>query len=139
MIEAGAFFLDGTGFGRAPILNLAARLFADWQQFVRDKTRAWQQMNLDWLYNFTGPTHVIFYEQLVDNVEHTLKTVMEFIEVPMERDLFRCALERKEGIYRRKKRVLAFEPYTLKMREELNSVQERVYEAIYNFASPASR
>ncbi|XP_018574207.1 WSCD family member AAEL009094 [Anoplophora glabripennis] len=110
-----------------------------WQQFVSDKLRGWQQMNLDWLYNFTGPTHVIFYEQLVDNVEHTLRTVIKFLDVPINEELFNCAMERKEGIYRRKKRVLNFDPYTSKMKENLKSIQEKVYEAIYNFAAPASR
>ncbi|KAJ8982194.1 hypothetical protein NQ317_013496 [Molorchus minor] len=109
-----------------------------WQQFVSDKLRGWQQTNLDWLYNFTGPTHVIFYEQLVDDVENTLKTVMEFIEVKIDKKLFECAIERKEGIYRRKKRVLAFDPYTPKMKKQLKEVQEKVYEAIYNIAAPAS-
>lgn len=96
-------------------------------------------MNLDWLYNFTGPTHVIFYEQLVDNVEHTLTSVMKFLGVPVDEELFKCAMERKEGIYRRKKRVLNFDPYTSKMKEQLKSVQEKVYDAIYNVAAPASR
>ncbi|KAG5873071.1 hypothetical protein JTB14_018732 [Gonioctena quinquepunctata] len=109
-----------------------------WQQFVNDKLRGWQQMNLDWLYNFTGPTHVIFYEQLVDKVEHTLKTIMEFIDLPVDEGLFKCAMERKEGIYRRKKRALNFDPYTAKMKEKLKESQEKVYEAIYNFAAPAT-
>ncbi|KAJ8928896.1 hypothetical protein NQ314_018467 [Rhamnusium bicolor] len=113
--------------------------YRHWQQFVNDKLRGWRQMNLDWLYNFSGPTHVIFYEQLVDNVEHTLKTVMNFIEVPMNHELFQCAVERKEGIYRRKKRVLNFDPYTPKMKEQLKNGQEKVYEAIYNFAAPATK
>ncbi|KAJ8916603.1 hypothetical protein NQ315_000248, partial [Exocentrus adspersus] len=110
-----------------------------WQQFVADKIRGWQQMNLDWLYNFTGPTHVVFYEQLVGNVEHTLRTVMRFVEVPVDEELLRCALERREGIYRRKKRVLNFDPFSARMKAELEAVQERVFAAIYNIAAPATR
>nr|XP_023029409.1 WSCD family member AAEL009094 isoform X1 [Leptinotarsa decemlineata]XP_023029410.1 WSCD family member AAEL009094 isoform X1 [Leptinotarsa decemlineata] len=110
-----------------------------WHQFVNDKLRGWQQMNLDWLYNFTGPTHVIFYEQLVDKVEHTLRTVMEFIDLPVDEELLKCAMKRKEGIYRRKKRALNFDPYTAKMKEKMQKVQDKVYEAIYNFAAPATR
>ncbi|CAH1118724.1 unnamed protein product [Phaedon cochleariae] len=109
-----------------------------WQQFVTDKLNGWQQMNLDWLYNFTGPTHVIFYEQLVDNVEHTLRTVMAFVGVRVDEGLVQCAMERKEGIYRRKKRAVNFDPYTEKMKERIKEVQEKVYGAIYNLAAPAT-
>ncbi|XP_044261069.1 WSCD family member AAEL009094 [Tribolium madens] len=109
-----------------------------WQQFVNDKLEAWKQTNLDWLYNFTGPTHVIFYEQLVDNLEHTLKTIINFLDIsPPNEDLFKCALERKEGIYRRKRRVLNFDPYTDEMKRKLEKTQKKVYEAIYNFATPS--
>lgn len=111
----------------------------DWQQFVSDKLKAWQQMNLDWLYNFTGPTHIIFYEQLVNNVEHTLRSVMEFIEVPMEPDLFQCALDRKEGIYRRKQKFQNFDPFSEVMKSYIKEVQEYVYQAIYNYATPDAR
>lgn len=111
----------------------------DWQQFVFDKLRAWKQTNLDWLHNFTGPTHVIFYEQLVEDVEHTLRSVLHFLEMPVDDQLMRCALERKEGIYRRKRRVLNFDPYTTAMKRQLEIEQERVYEAIYTIASPAKR
>lgn len=103
---------------------------------MTDKLQGWKLMNLDWLYNFTGPTHVIFYEQLVENTEHTLRSILEFMEVPIQ-PRFKCAVERKEGIYRRKKRVLNFDPYTAKMKKMLEEVRTTVYDAIYSFASPA--
>ncbi|KAF5286574.1 hypothetical protein FQA39_LY16257 [Lamprigera yunnana] len=110
-----------------------------WQQFVADKLKMWKQMNLDWLYNFTGPTHVIFYEQLVDNVRHTLTVLLNFLEVPISDNLLMCALERQEGIYRRKKRYPNFDPFTPGMKKMLQREQKKVYDAIYNVASPARR
>lgn len=56
-----------------------------WQDFVLRKLKQWHDMNLDWLYNFTGPTHVIFYEQLVDDIENTLKTILQFVDIPSTR------------------------------------------------------
>lgn len=94
---------------------------------------------MNWLYNFTGPTHVIFYEQLVDNLEHTLKSVVEFLNISVDASRFKCAMDRKEGIYRRKKRVLNFDPYTQNMKGKIEKVQQQVYEAIYNFAAPSKR
>ncbi|KAK5638174.1 hypothetical protein RI129_012469 [Pyrocoelia pectoralis] len=108
-----------------------------WQQFVTDKLKMWKETNLDWLYNFTGPTHVIFYEQLVDNVQHTLRVLLNFLEVPISDHLLTCALERQEGIYRRKRRYMSFDPYTHNMKKLLQVEQKKVYEAIYNIASPA--
>lgn len=110
-----------------------------WQQFVTEKLKMWNEMNLDWLYNFTGPTHVIFYEQLVDNVQHTLTVLLNFLEVPISDNRLACALERQEGIYRRKRRYMNFDPYTRKMKKLLQMEQKKVYEAIYNIASPAKR
>ncbi|XP_045468186.1 WSCD family member AAEL009094 isoform X2 [Harmonia axyridis] len=112
---------------------------SDWEQFVYDKLQAWKQTNLDWLYNFTGPTHVIFYEHLVDNLENNLRSMLNFLEHPISEELFNCAMERKEGIYRRKKRAIVFDPFSSKMKEKIKEEQERVYEAIYNFASPTKR
>lgn len=99
----------------------------------------WKQTNLDWLYNFTGPTHVIFYEQLVDNLENNLKSMLKFLDISISEDLFKCAVERREGIYRRKRRAIVFDPYSAKMKEKIKEEQEKVYEAIYNFASPTKR
>lgn len=112
---------------------------ADWQQFVKDKLRAWKQINLDWLYNFSGPTHILFYEQLVEDVAHSLRSLIDFLEIPIDEYLMKCALERQEGIYRRKRRVLNFDPYTSAMKKQLQVEQEKVYEAIYNVAMPATR
>ncbi|KAI4455122.1 hypothetical protein MML48_9g00016571 [Holotrichia oblita] len=110
-----------------------------WQQFVNDKLTSWRQTNLDWLRNFTGPTHVIFYEQLVQNVENTVRTILDFLELPISDELFQCALARKEGIYRRKRRALAFDPFTSEMKRRMDKEQQRVYEEIYNVALPAKR
>ncbi|CAG9769935.1 unnamed protein product [Ceutorhynchus assimilis] len=110
-----------------------------WNQFVADNLRGWHQINMDWLYNFTGPTHVIFYEQLVDNTEHTLKTVINFLGVYVPEKKFQCAIEQKEGIYRRKRRVLNFDPFTAEMRVKIKALQEKVYNAIYKMAAPEKR
>lgn len=96
-------------------------------------------MNLDWLLNFTGPTHVIFYEQLVSNTEHTLRTVIEFIDIPVDKKLFKCAIDRKQGIYRRQKRVLSFDPFSDNMKSMLKEKEIKVLDAIYNIAAPAAR
>lgn len=110
--------------GSKPLFSL------DWQTFFTDKLSAWKQTNLDWLHNFTGPTHVIFYDKLVQNVEETLTKLLEFLEFPVTQKNLQCALDRKEGIYRRRKRVLNFDPYTPEMKKILKEEEDKVYRAI---------
>lgn len=42
-------------------------------------------------------------------------------------ELFNCAMSRKEGIYRRKKRIMAFDPYTPAMHAALEAKKHEVY------------
>lgn len=38
--------------------------------------------------------------------------------------------------FRRKRRVLNFDPFTTEMKAKIKEVQDRVYDAIYKMASP---
>lgn len=118
-----------------------------WLTFVNDKLSSWKKTNLDWLEKFAGPTHVIFYEQLVDNTEHTLRTVLDFLlsgtrpnntapQIQMAR--LQCALDRREGIYRRKKRLLHVDPFTVPMRAKIAAAQQDIYTAIFKMATPVT-
>lgn len=98
-----------------------------WLKFVTTKLHAWEQTNLSWL-NFTGDVLIVYYENLVDNVEETLRDILNFINFPINEDLLACALKRKEGIYRRKKRLLNFDPYTIAMKKMIEKKRKDVYE-----------
>lgn len=84
-------------------------------------------MNLQWARNFTGEVEIIYYDDLVEDVEGILRQTLKFINFPInevmvdftlyrdiikplhlsiEQELLNCALSRKEGIYRRKKRIM---------------------------------
>lgn len=41
----------------------------DWMKFVMTKLHAWEQTNLSWGKNFSGPVLIVYYEDLVDDVE----------------------------------------------------------------------
>jgi hypothetical protein len=96
-------------------------------KFVTTKLHAWEQTNLSWGRNFSGPVLIVYYEDLVDNVERTLREILKFISFPVDEDLMRCAVMRKEGIYRRKKRLLNFDPYTLTMKKMIEERRTQVY------------
>lgn len=56
---------------------------ADWQQFVTNKLWAWEQMNIQWAKNFTGDVHIVYFEDLVENVDQTLRGILEFLNFPI--------------------------------------------------------
>ncbi|XP_060663948.1 WSCD family member CG9164 [Drosophila nasuta] len=98
-----------------------------WQQFVSNKLKGWELMNLSWARNFTGSIKVVFYDDLVHHTERELRNILDFLEFPVSEQLMRCAIMRKEGIFRRKKRLLSFDPYTDAMRAELLARRRLVY------------
>ncbi|XP_035774553.1 WSCD family member AGAP003962 [Anopheles albimanus] len=101
-----------------------------WTQFVKNKLWAWEQTNLSWAKNFTGEVKLVFYDDLVENVEGTLRSILKFLNHPTDEELLACALMRKEGIYRRKKRILQFDPYSPAMHAAIDEKRAEVYAAL---------
>lgn len=114
-------------------LVLQHNLFADWQQFVKDKLRTWRLSNLDWLWNFTGPIHIIVYEELVSHLDRTLRSLTEFLELPLTESELQCAIVRREGIYKRKSRSVTLDPFTPQMKATLKAEQDYVYKEIQTY------
>lgn len=115
------------------VLNLQRNFFADWQQFVKDKLRTWRLSNLDWLWNFTGPIHIIVYEELVSHLDRTLRSLAEFLELPLTESELQCAIVRREGIYKRKSRSVTLDPFTPQMKATLKAEQDYVYKEIQTY------
>uniref|UniRef100_A0A8D8YQ98 WSCD family member AAEL009094 n=1 Tax=Cacopsylla melanoneura TaxID=428564 RepID=A0A8D8YQ98_9HEMI len=101
-----------------------------WRQFFYDKLRAWREMTLDWLHNFSGPLHIITYEDLVSNLPHTLISILHFIDLPAGN--LTCAIQRREGIFRRRKRKTKLQPFTKDMKIQLDFVWNNVFVEINN-------
>lgn len=36
-------------------------------------------MNLQWAKNFTGDVHIVYYDDLVDNVDGTMRDILKFL------------------------------------------------------------
>lgn len=109
---------------------LKIQMLADWRDFVTDKLSMWSNTYNDWLQNFPGPKHVLFYEQLVGDVERELRALLLFLEARVPEADLSCALARREGIYRRRRRPLPFDPFTPAMKEVLRAEQSQVYSAL---------
>lgn len=104
-----------------------------WEKFVNEQIVKWKNTNLDWLFNFTKPTYVLFYDQLVNELEPNLKDLLIFLELNVTESQLQCALERREGIYRRKKRMLNLDPFTKDMKTKIDATKQEVYKLIYEY------
>lgn len=93
----------------------------------------WRDTNLDWTYNFTNPTLVLFYDQLITDLERNLRLLLKFIEVNVTESQLQCALERREGIYRRKKRMINVDPFTPQMKARIETTKREVYALIHDY------
>ncbi|XP_037939203.1 WSCD family member CG9164 [Teleopsis dalmanni] len=101
-----------------------------WQQFVTNKLKGWELMNISWARNFTGQVKVVFYDDLVNEIKNILREILTFLEYPINESLLNCAVKRKEGIFRRRKRILSFDPYTAAMKAEIKTRKEIVYDIL---------
>lgn len=50
---------------------------------MTNKLGAWEQMNLQWAKNFTGDVHIVYFEDLVQNVDSTLRGILQFLHFPI--------------------------------------------------------
>ncbi|XP_046387268.1 WSCD family member AAEL009094-like [Ischnura elegans] len=109
-----------------------------WQDFVADKLITWRRTNLDWLEHFRGPMHVVLYDRLVTHVEQELRALLAFLGLRAPRTAIDCALARREGIYKRRRRALPFDPYTGAMREALRAAEDQVMVALRRLLQTAA-
>lgn len=105
-------------------------IIPDWHQFVTNKLWLWEQTNLSWAKDFPGRLKIVFYDDLVSNTDETLRDILQFIGHKVDEDLLKCTLSRKEGIYRRRKRIQRFDPYTKEMHEKISEKTKEVFEKL---------
>lgn len=64
--------------------QLKKLLYLDWQQFVTNKLWAWEQMNVAWAKGFTGDVKIVYYNDLIENLETRLREIINFINYPID-------------------------------------------------------
>jgi len=86
-------------------------------------------MNLDWFYGFLPKRRlVVFYDQLKEHPEREIRRLLDFLRVSVSNSTIQCVMDKKEGIYKRSKRLLNFSPFDDSMRSLLMEKQKSVYE-----------
>ena len=99
-----------------------------WNNFVKGYLPRWRTFNLLWLRDFKGPMHVIFYEDLKEDMRRELKKIAEFLRVqPM---FMECALQNSQGNFLRKNKTDYRQVYD----KELTKLAEQSSLEVYNAA-----
>ncbi|KAI0209565.1 hypothetical protein LSAT2_005719 [Lamellibrachia satsuma] len=74
-----------------------------WNSFVKGYLPRWRTFNLLWLLDFKGPMHVIFYEDLKEDMRRELTKIAEFLRVQPK--FMECALQNSQGNFLRKNKT----------------------------------
>ncbi|CAH0758810.1 unnamed protein product [Diatraea saccharalis] len=108
---------------------------SDWSYYVASQLTAWESLHRLWLTRFPGPVHVVFYETLVSDTRSTLQGVLDFLNRTVSEAEMNCAISLKEGIYRRKKKIKNFDPYTPEMYKAIRIARDRVFNIVADYQS----
>ncbi|XP_069160117.1 WSCD family member AAEL009094-like [Procambarus clarkii] len=100
-----------------------------WEKFVTNKALAWMNTTLDWL-KFEGPLHLVFYEDLLDNLPEEMRRILEFLDLEVTENNFDCMIRHQDGIYKRRRRPLNFDPFTPKLRKLVDRCKRLVDQAV---------
>jgi hypothetical protein len=98
-----------------------------WTEFVTKNLQKWKDFNLYWVQKFKKPLLVVKYDSLVENLEVALRRILDFLEHPINENLLYCTLVRREGVYKRIKRINEFDPYTFEMKRAIEETRSLVY------------
>ncbi len=100
----------------------------EWKNFVYSKAIYWEQFNLDWYNGFSPKDRlVVFYDHLKKHPERELRRLLDFLAVHVSNSTLRCVLARDEGMFKRSRKPLDFDPFDGSMRSLVTEKQKVVY------------
>lgn len=99
-----------------------------WKGFFYGMANDWEKMNLDWYLGFAPNLRIVlFYEQMIENPDGELRRLLDFLGAAISNTTMKCVMDKKEGIYKRAKRLLSFNPFDESMKRYLDERRNRVY------------
>lgn len=102
----------------------------EWLKFVHDESIEWRNINMDWLVNYGKPLHIVLYNDMLTDVANVMRTVINFIELPVSSSNFQCMLRRKHGIFKRKKITRNFDPYPPPLNKVIAAQESLTYRIV---------
>lgn len=108
-------------------------MILEWKWFFNWYIDEWQRTNLDWIQNFTGPLHIVLYDQLRHDLGPTLRSLVQFLDLPLDEAAIQCTIEHPEGLHHRGARTDNYDPYTEDMKTRLDNVEQFVMEELKSY------
>ena len=90
-----------------------------WPVFVSKYAWDWFYSTIRWL-SFSGPLHIIRYENLKTNLRQEVEKMVRFLGVNASDEILDCVVENSEGNFHRKPSVLGVNPYTFINQETID-------------------
>ena len=108
-----------------------------WQSFAPDALNYWTAFNTEWL-QFTGPLHIVHFEDFQLNLNTTLKSLLTFLNASVSWQDFECALQNSSGKFKRRKKrtsdgVTEGDIFTPEMTKRLAKSEENFRTALNNY------
>ncbi|XP_076369242.1 WSCD family member CG9164-like [Tachypleus tridentatus] len=100
-----------------------------WRKFVEISIRNWMHTIVDWL-KFQGPIQVLHYEDMVNRLPEELIRLTKFLNVTVTRQTLSCTLRNRDGIFKRRKKLVDFDPFDQSMKETIEKYKEIVNRAL---------
>ena len=91
---------------------------------------------MSWYNSFPSQSKrlVVYYDDLVSNLEHELRRIMTFLNVSVDDDVMTCVLHRREGHWHRQKKKkhvgVVDDVFDVEMRRNLTNFKHEVYKAL---------
>lgn len=58
--------------------------FLDFKKYVRNIGYTWRAHNLEWAEKYQGQLYIVHFEDLISNLEETLRGILKFIGQPVD-------------------------------------------------------
>ncbi|KFM75501.1 WSC domain-containing protein 1, partial [Stegodyphus mimosarum] len=84
---------------------------------------------LDWL-QFEGPLLIIRYEAITVDLPGELVRLLKFLEANVSWNAFQCVIRNRDGIFRRSKKHLNFEPFDNSLKRVVDGYKTIVQTAL---------
>ncbi|KAI8442406.1 hypothetical protein MSG28_005922 [Choristoneura fumiferana] len=123
--------------GTAPIsafkMKSPDRKKSAWAVYVSKNVAAWEALHARWLSRFAGRVLVVLYGALVRDTRQALLDILDFLNHTVPEEDIYCAVVNKEGIYRRRKKLQDFDPFSADMYRAMAAARARVAALITDY------
>lgn len=84
-----------------------------------------------WATEFHGPVKIVHYEDLIRNLDATLRDILSFLNRPVDEQLLNCTLSSRDGIYKRSRsKKDLVDPYWDDLQRIIGEKKQEVFQKI---------